>query len=208
MAGLHHYSFDFASDKATPSGAGRAVVSGHDVQLYESEDFLISTVGDYLADGLHLGQPLVVIATAAHRRGIQDRMRLLGVDPDELVEGRDAVWLDAAMVMDAFMEGGRPSAELFAATVGSVLQRLTANRPYVVVRAFGEMVDLLWRTGKAEHALTLEAMWNDLARVYRFALLCTYARSTLEVDADAELLRKLEEQHARVLPFEARRQAS
>jgi len=208
MAGLHHYHFDFTSDHATPSGAGRAVVSGHDVQLYESEEFLISTVGDYLADGLRLGQPLLVIATASHRRALRDRMRLLGVDPDELVEGRDAVWLDAAMVIDAFMEGGRPNAELFAATVGSVLQRLTAQRPYVVVRAYGEMVDLLWRTGKAEHALALEEMWNALARSYRFALLCTYARSTLERDADTELLRRMEEQHARVLPFEPGPQAS
>lgn len=201
------HGFD-GRDATAAAGAGRAVVHGHDVQLYDREDFLIDRVGDYLAEGVRLGQPIVVIATAAHRRGFAKRMRLLGADPDELVEGRDVLWLDADEVLLAFTEGGVVNAELFHATVGSLLSRLCAGRPYLVMRAYGEMVDLLWRAGRSESALRLEELWNELARKHRFALLCAYSQETLQADADADRIRRMHEQHARVLSAEQRPLAS
>jgi hypothetical protein len=45
----------------------------------------------------------------------------------------------------------------------------------VNVRAYGEMVDILWQQGKRAAALALEEMWTDLAEVFPFDLLCAYA---------------------------------
>jgi hypothetical protein len=37
------------------------------------------------------------------------------------------------------------------------------------------MVDVLWRRGQADAAIRLETLWNNLATIYSFSLLCGYA---------------------------------
>jgi hypothetical protein len=129
-------------------------------------------------------------------------MRSMGVDPDDLVDARDVMWLDAAETLSAFMEGSRPNPELFDATVGNVFEKIVANRKYVMVRAYGEMVDLLWQEGKAEGAIALEELWNALAAKYAFSMLCTYAKSGLLADANPHGLERICGVHERVLPSE------
>jgi hypothetical protein len=181
----------------------QAWVASHDVQFYESDAFLFGSVADYLATGVRLGQPIVVIATAAHRTGYREAMRARGANPDDLTEGRDATWLDARDTLSAFMEGGRPNAELFGLTVGRVFEALRRDRPYVMIRAHGEMVDILWREGKADAALAVEEMWNGLASRHSFSLLCTYSRQTLANVIRADGVEQICGCHARVLPSEA-----
>ena len=123
--------------EATP-----AWTSGHDVQFYESEDFLYTSVASFLVDGLRAGQPLVVIATEKHRKGFLDRLRPIYPDIEHRLDGNEIVWLDARETLTAFMEGGTPNRDLFEATIGNVLEKLMAKRTYLVVRAYGEMVDL------------------------------------------------------------------
>jgi KaiC/GvpD/RAD55 family RecA-like ATPase len=154
--------------------SGMPVTTGHDVLFYESDEALASVVGRFLAEGVRAGQPILVIATPAHRKQIVAKMRALGADPDELVSGRDILMLDARDTLAAFMEGDVPNAEVFDATVGNVLEKLTARRRDVVVRAYGEMVDLLWRDGNAEAANSLEEMWNEAAHRFSFLLVCGY----------------------------------
>jgi hypothetical protein len=188
-------------DVAPPSL--QAWVASHDVQFYENDEFLFTSVGDFLTTGVRLGQPIVVVATAAHRKGYREAMRARGVNPDDLTEGRDAVWLDARETLAAFMEGGHPNVELFELTVGRVLESLRRNRRYVMIRAHGEMVDILWREGKADAAIALECLWNDLATRYSFSLLCTYSRQTLANVLKADGVDRICSCHARVLPSEA-----
>lgn len=186
-----------------PAASLQPWVCSHDVQFYDSDDFLFGSVSEYLATGVRLGQPIVVIATGAHRKGYREAMRLRGANPEELTEGRDAVWLDARETLAAFMEGGQPNQELFDATVGRVFEALRRNRPYVMVRAHGEMVDILWREGKADAALALEQLWNGLASRHSFSLLCTYSRQTLSKVVQVDGVERICGCHARVLPSEA-----
>jgi hypothetical protein len=41
-------------------------------------------------------------------------------------------------------------------------------------RAYGEMVNVLWKNGQEAAAIRLEEYWNDLARLYPFSLFCSY----------------------------------
>jgi hypothetical protein len=145
----------------------------HDVTFYRDDSALAAVVARFLADGIRSGQPTVVIATATHRAAFSAALAGMGIDVDE-VHHRDLVWLDAYETLSAFMEGGRPNAELFEATVGNVFERMLNDRRYVTVRAYGEMVDILWREGKQDAAIELEALWNELAAKYAFTLLCAY----------------------------------
>lgn len=185
-----------------PAGSLQAWVASHDVQFYESDEFLFGSVAEYLATGVRLGQPIVVIATGAHRAGYRAAMRSRGANPDDLTEGRDVAWLDARETLAAFMEGGQPNAELFDLTVGRVFEAMRSNRRYVMIRAHGEMVDMLWREGKPDAALAVEQMWNDLATRHSFSLLCTYWRQPLPPGTKRDGVDRICGYHTRVLPPE------
>ena len=178
------------------------VTTGHDVLLYESDEFLASVVGQFLADGVRTGQPIVVVATPAHRKQIVARMRALGADPDGLVSGRDVFMLDARDTLATLMEGSVPSPELFNATVASLLEKLIAKRSNVVVCAYGEMVDLLWRDGNAEAALVLEDLWNALARRFSFSLVCGYSDDVVRDSGGKLGIPHICALHERVIRFE------
>jgi hypothetical protein len=149
--------------------------TGHDVHFYDDDAGLIDEVIRFLAEGVRAGQPMIVIATGAHRRHMQER---LAVHVRDAFDAADIIWVDARETLAAFMEGDRPNAELFAATIGNVFDRLVARRTYLVVRAYGEMVDLLWNAGNVEGAIELEKLWNDIAAKYAFNLLCAYSKGS------------------------------
>ncbi|HVE83156.1 MAG TPA: MEDS domain-containing protein, partial [Myxococcales bacterium] len=146
---------------------------GHLVQFYETDRFLARAAGEFLAAGLRDGEPLVIIATEPHRRAILGELASRGFDLQQAGEMGRLLLLDAWQTLDQLMVGGSPSGERFEQVVGGALQRASAGSTRRV-RAFGEMVDLLWRGGQRQAALRLEEMWNGLARERDFSLLCAY----------------------------------
>jgi hypothetical protein len=180
----------------------RSWLAGHDVQFYQNDAFLVDSVARFLAEGAQIGQPIIVIATAKHRRAFEDALLARGVDVPELGRKNDAVFADAHETLNAFMQGGRPDRELFDATVGSVFERALKDRRYVIVRAYGEMVDLLWSEGKAAAALELEDIWNAFAKKHAFSLLCAYAASSLQRSSAGASLADICARHSHVLPSE------
>jgi hypothetical protein len=43
------------------------------------------------------------------------------------------------------------------------------------MRAYGELVDVLWKAGQDAAAIRVELLWNKLAATHDFSLLCGYA---------------------------------
>ena len=100
------------------------------------------------------------------------------------------------------MVGSMPDPELFAATVGSAIEKRLRSSGGAGLRAYGEMVDVLWKSGNPEGALRLEELWNDLAHVHRFSLLCAYSMGNFYQQSDAALLQAVCERHTHVIPVE------
>ena len=175
---------------------------GHDVQFYRTDEFLLHAVVDFLASGLRAGQPIVCIATLAHLKEIVAALRRRGLDTDEFLSGREAVWLDARETLASFMEGPRPNRELFMATVGRVFELVLRGRHYLVVRGYGEMVNLLANEGNIAGALELEALWNDLAATHPYSLLCSYSVENFAHEAGVQAARQVCGHHSRTLRFE------
>ncbi len=183
-----------------------AVASSHIVQFYENDQFLCATVADFLADGIGAGQPTVVIATEAHRVSITQMLHAKGFFPG--APGRHSgVWLDARETLQTFMVGARPDRDRFYASVGAVVESSRRSTPHAVVRAYGEMVDLLWKDGNVDGAVQLEALWNELGRTQRFALLCAYAMGNFSEEAHGSGFSDICHQHEHVIPTEDYTQA-
>ena len=175
----------------------------HAVQFYDDDDFLVACVGDFLAAGMSVGQPVVAVTTEAHRLGIIDHLSERGFDVKRAAQRGMLVLVDAEALLDSFMRDGRPNPELCRAAVGGVLGAYQTRIPRVRVRMFGEMVDLLCRAGNIEGALALEEMWNEFASSYSFSLLCGYSMRTFGRESHKGSVAAICDKHAHVIPTES-----
>lgn len=174
----------------------------HAVQFYKSHGFLANVVAEYVAEGLAAGVPAIIIATAGHRRAVSGRLSRMGVDVRDARRREQLTMLDARETLSTFMRGSFPDKYLFRKHVGGAVHNLVRAGGAPPVRAYGEMVDLLWRDGNADAAIRLEEMWNELAQTHRFSLLCAYCIDGFSSSADAERFKTICGTHTRVIPTE------
>jgi len=177
---------------------------GHSVQFYESDAFLLDEVSHFVGSALEEGNVALVIATRAHRAGLDERLRTRGLDLALAARHGRYVRLDAFDTLAQFLVAGWPDARRFAIVMDSVMNRAvlhsTGSPPRVA--AFGEMVALLCAEGRADAAIRLEELWNDLARRHSFDLHCAYSMSLFDQTDDEAVLRKICAEHSRVVPAE------
>ena len=174
----------------------------HIVQFYEQDTFLVAAVGDYLAAGLQNGEPAVVIATQAHRSAFALYLVERGLDVRAAEQSGLLTMLDASETLRKFMGAGGPDAARFESIVGDVLKATAARSDTGHFRAYGEMVDLLWRDGKRDAAIRLEELWNDIGSRYSFSLLCAYVMRNFDSERDASGFAEVCRTHSHVVPTE------
>ena len=169
----------------------------HAVQFYGTDLSLFGTVSGFLADGLVAGQPALVIATAEHASGLREHLTKRMIDIAAAEETGQLQFLDAADTLAAFMVDGSPDAELFDRQMGAIIEAIRRDNHQAIIRAYGEMVDLLWRRGDPTAAIQVEILWNKLALKYRFALMCGYSMGSFY--KQTEHVEAIFEQHTDVI---------
>ena len=150
----------------------------HIVQTYQDRAFLAEAVAEYLGTGLARGEAAIIIARRAHSEAFLQKLAGAG-EPAQIVV------LDAEQTLARFMVDGMPQWNAFREVIGGLIAQLRLQYP--AVRAYGEMVDILWQEGRREAALRLEEYWNELTRLQTFSLFCAYAMDALDPQAYAGL---------------------
>jgi signal transduction histidine kinase/ActR/RegA family two-component response regulator len=180
---------------------GRMGELDHFVHFYETDGFLLDLLSNFVSTGLSAGDACIVVATKAHRESLDERLSACGVDVAAAIERGQFVSLDAAETLSKFMVDGSPEPERFNEVVGSIITRAAEGRR--CVRAFGEMVALLWGQGNRGAAIHLEELWNSLHRTYPFTLFCAYPMNGFAGEALASQLGDVCGAHSRVIPAES-----
>lgn len=147
----------------------------HAVRFYEDDASLCRLVAEFAGDGLAAGEPVVIIATAAHADGIKAGLATLAFDPASRESHGELLFLDADQALATFMKDGAPDPDQFQRIIGGRLDQAARGRSHPHVRAYGEMVDLLWKKGATAAAVRLEVLWNQLAENRPFSLMCAYS---------------------------------
>jgi hypothetical protein len=108
-----------------------------------------------------------------------------------LEAANDLIMVDAAEMLSRFMHDGMPDAVRFRDAMIPVIEQACRGRKECVIRAYGEMVDVLWQAGQTAAAIRLEMLWNQLAQTHSFALLCGYSMGHFYKDVGQhEILRQ------------------
>ena len=169
----------------------------HLVQIYQDEGVFLDSLEGFIAGGIQAGDGVVVIATPLHLASLNERLVARNIDIASAIKDDQYLTFDAEETLSKFMVMGWPDEDFFRALVTNILQRAKGNNRRV--RAFGEMVALLWARGNTGATVQLEHLWHRLCQELTFSLFCAYPKIGFTRDASASI-KEICDAHSRVLP--------
>ena len=174
---------------------------GHFVQLYETDEAALArNVGLYLWEGLRRGDGVLIVVTPEHRQLFSRHLENLGADLPALLASRQLVILDAQQTMAEFMVEGQPEWPRFEKAIRAAMRQVCPGENAEGLRAYGEMVGLLWRARQFAAAIRLEQLWNKLLEQSAFSLYCAYAIDIFGKDFEVANLEGVLCTHTHLVP--------
>lgn len=168
----------------------------HLVQIYQDDGVFLDSLEGFVAGGILDGDGVVVIATPLHLLSLNERLTKRGIDVAIASEKNQYLAFDAEETLSKFMINDWPDSILFEELVASILLR--AKDGGRRVRAFGEMVAVLWAQGNNNATIRLEHLWHRLCQEQSFSLFCAYPRSGFTRDASASI-KEICDTHSRIV---------
>jgi hypothetical protein len=172
----------------------------HLVHFYTEEESLAREVSRYLAEGLRQAEYVMAIATGGHGARIRQELENGGVDVESAMAQGRFVCCDAQEMLGRFLVDGRPDRKRFEETVGARVRELRREAGGCGLRAYGEMVDVLWNSGHSAAAIQLEQYWNELLESEEFGLLCAYQIDVFGTEFQTGVLDGVLRAHTHVVP--------
>lgn len=172
--------------------------SDHFVQVYQEKAFLCEGAAEYVGAGLRRGDGVILIARPEHIAEFKAHLSRAGLSLERAIGRGQLAVMDADETLEKFTPGGMPDWQTFHALIGGRIAEMRLSYPQV--RAYGEMVDVLWQRGERDAAIRLEEFWNDLARLQTFSLLCAYRIDHLDAQAYAGPLECICKVHTHLIP--------
>jgi KaiC/GvpD/RAD55 family RecA-like ATPase len=149
---------------------------GHFVQLYEADEAALTrNVASYIWQGLRRGEGVLIIATPEHRDCFTRHLTGFGANVSQALNTEQLIMLDARETLGQFLIAGQPDWERFETAIRRAMRRVQPAGAVEQLRAYGEMVGVLWNARQFAAAIRLEQLWNRLLAQSAFSLYCAYA---------------------------------
>ena len=172
----------------------------HIAQVCRDEEFLVNAVTRFVGAGLQGGAASLVFATPAHRQAFVARLEHQGFSVQNAKGEGKIKFFDAESMLSGLMVNDMPERKAFEKHIGSLMREMQSKHKNV--RAYGEMVNLLWQKNKLDAAVRLEEFWNELSRQLDFSLLCTYSMDSLDPEVYEGSLERICKCHTHLIPTE------
>lgn len=173
----------------------------HVVQLYDDLDFLAEAVATWSLPPLRADGAAILVGTAPTLALIRARLARFGLDSDSLVASGRLQLVDAEGLLARFLVDGAPDRARFLALASDLVRAARAAAgPRAEVRAWGEMVNILWQRGEKRAAGELEAQWNEAIDAESLRLLCSYRVDNLDPETYEGALHEVCAGHSQLIP--------
>jgi len=167
----------FPSEGLSTSKQKRETRRVHEVASYRSDASFVHDYIRFIEAALELGNPVIVIASESHRKVLLRRLETRGRDMTAAIQGGSYVSLDASETLSKFMVDDWPDADRLLKVADDLIAKAvkagTATHSFRVAIC-GECAPTLWAQGKAEAAIEVEHLWDEIARNYDVDILCGY----------------------------------
>ncbi len=200
QAPVHHRPEETIVSSSVPLLVKRGVGRCHEVQFYSDDSRFLDGFTRFLGAALKTGNPAVFIGTESHRNTLLERLHALSPDIRTAIRQGRYIPLDAVEFLSNFMVNDMPDPGWFLKVVDDsiVAARKGAHGGHLRIAACGECPSILWAQGKADAAIRLEELWNEIARTYDVDILCGYLLESLRCEEDSYTFRRICEEHSAV----------
>ena len=154
------------------------------IQIYENDRIFLDTLEGFAGAGFLAGDSVIIIATASHLENLNARLTMQGFNLEGLKKKHQYIPLEANETLSKFMVNDWPDENLLRTLLTDILN--DATRDNRKVRAFGEMVAVLWEKGLHGATVQLEHLWCDLHKK-DFTLYCAYPRNSFTESASGSI---------------------
>lgn len=168
----------------------------HVAQLFDTPETRADGILEFIREGLSANEAVLLVLTPAHWDAVRRRSGEHGVDTSAAIASGVVTLRDAEATLRRLMRNDRPDWSAFDRTVGTLVRNLSATHGRV--RAYGEMVDSLARSGEFQSAARLEELWNRLADREQFTLFCGYSAEHFGNPRDRAALDQICQLHSHV----------
>ena len=172
----------------------------HEAQFYSDDAGFLDGFTSFVGAALKAGNAVVVVATESHRDNLLLRLQAQGLDVGAAVEQGRYVSVDAAETLSTFMVNGLPDPAQFVKVAGDLIAEAAkaVKGEHARVAACGECAPLLWAQGKAEAAIRLEHLWDEIVKSYGVAVLCGYPLGSFQGGAGSHMFETICAKHTAV----------
>jgi DNA-binding NarL/FixJ family response regulator len=170
----------------------------HEVQFYPDDPALLRGLACYIEAALSAGNPVIVVATESHRKALLEMLLARGTDTAAAMEQGLYLSLDVHQALSTFMVNDLPDPARFLNVFGNLLSSTAkaAKAEHARVAACGEFAPTLWAQGKADAAIQVEHLTDEVARASNVDILCGYVLNSSQRQQESHMYDRICAEHS------------
>jgi DNA-binding NarL/FixJ family response regulator len=178
------------------------VKHSHEVHFYSDDAAFLRGLAGFVETALDAGNPVIVVATEPHRKGLLETLMARGIDGAAAIEQGLYLSLDVYQALATFMVDDLPDSTRFLKIFGDLLSSTAraAKGKHARVAACGEFAPALWAQGKAEAAIQVEHLTDEVAKTGNVDILCGYVLNSSQRDQESHIYERICAEHSAVFP--------
>ena len=172
----------------------------HEVQFYSDDAAFLLGFAGFVETALDAGNRVIVVATEPHRKRLLQILLARGIDGAAAIEQGLYLSLDVYEALSTFMVDDLPDWARFLKIFGDLLSSSpgAVKGKHARVAACGEFAPTLWAQGKAEAAIQVEHLTDQIARTGNVDILCGYVLNSLQRDHESLIYETICAEHSAV----------
>jgi DNA-binding NarL/FixJ family response regulator len=184
----------------SPAPRKGEITRSHEVEFYPDDTAFAVGFARFIEAALEAGNAVIVVATESHQKSLLLRLEEHGVDIIAAIEQGRYVPLDAAETLATFVVNDLPDRVRFLKVAGNLVAAAAkaskGNRPRVA--ACGECAPALWEQGKADAAVEVEHLWDEIAKNCNVDILCGYVLNSFQREQESQIYERICAEHSAV----------
>jgi DNA-binding NarL/FixJ family response regulator len=172
----------------------------HEVTFYSDDASFLVGFARFIEGAMEAGNPVIVVTTESHRGGLFQKLQAHGVDRAAAIEQGRYIPLDVAETLSTFMVNNLPDQGRFLKVARDLLAAAAkgAKGEHSRVAACGECAPSLWAQGKADAAIELEHLWDEIAKTCDVDILCGYVLNDFQREREGHVYKRICAEHSAV----------
>ncbi len=188
------------TDAQAPAPKKAKIAHSHEVQFYSEDATFLFGLTCFIEAALRAGNPVIAVATESHLKSLLLRLLARGMDAVAAIEQGLYLPVDVDRALQTFMVNDLPDPVRFRLAIGDLLSSATKAHEgkHTRVAACGEFAPTLWAQGKADAAIWVERLTDEIAKTHNVDILCGYVLSSYPDEQVSHMYEKICAEHSAI----------